>query len=273
MLTKSIFKHSNGLKTSYKHLKNDGNRGTVFYIHGYTSSKESIKANKVLKFCEKHKIDFFSFDLFGHGDSSGERNSTLVSEWVSQTDDLLKNYILKEIPNLENLHISGSSLGGYLSLLLIRDSKYLQEHLNGAFLMCPAIDFPLFKLEDLTEKEYEIYKEKGFYDLDLNRDYRRENPGLEENIMRVSKELIEDTRNLSILVGEKIDFEFDMRILWGQKDVVVPPERLNILVEKLSDRALLKTKVFWQEEGDHGLGRNEDFIKIEVIFAEAFGLI
>ena len=36
--------------------------------------------------------------------------------------------------------------------------------------MCPAIDFPLFKLEDLTEEEYENFKKNGKFDLDARND-------------------------------------------------------------------------------------------------------
>lgn len=167
----------------------------------------------------------------------------------------------------------GSSLGGYLSLLMLRDSKFLQDYLSGIVLMCPAIDFPLFKLEDLTDEEYGEFKQRGKFDLDLSREYRKDDPSLEPIWMYLSKEMIDDARELAIIVGEKIDFDCEMKIMWGRQDKTVPPERMNLLVEKLTDNALTKTQVFWQEKGDHSLGSRDDLLKIEFILGKNFGLI
>jgi hypothetical protein len=66
MLTKKLFKHtSTGLSTSLKFLKHPDPIGTLFYVHGYNSSKDGLKITHSLEFCEKRQIDFLSFDLFG----------------------------------------------------------------------------------------------------------------------------------------------------------------------------------------------------------------
>lgn len=181
--------------------------------------------------------------------------------------------MIPDQPKLDNLHLMGSSLGGYLSLLMIRDSPFLHDYLKGILLMCPAIDFPLFKLEDLSDQEYEKFKKDGKFDLDLNNKYRKESPGIDPVYMYLTKEMIEDARKMSIIVGGKIDFDCDMKVLWGSKDDTVPPDRVNILVEKLTDQALGKTQVYWQEDGDHSLGRKEDLMRLEYLLAQNLKLV
>jgi pimeloyl-ACP methyl ester carboxylesterase len=122
----------------------------------------------------------------------------------------------------------GSSLGGYLSLMMMRDRPELMQSFTGSLLLCPAIDLPIFKLEDLTDEQYEIYKQEGVYDLDLGND--PENP----RIVRLSKELIADALEKSILTGSEIDVNFPIRMMWGTEDTVVPPERSDILAHKFS---------------------------------------
>jgi pimeloyl-ACP methyl ester carboxylesterase len=81
MLTRTLFKHQNGLKTGIKHLQHDACRGAVVYIHGHMSGKDCTKCNHVYNFCETLKIDYFGYDLLGHGESDGDLPNTLVSEW------------------------------------------------------------------------------------------------------------------------------------------------------------------------------------------------
>jgi pimeloyl-ACP methyl ester carboxylesterase len=81
MLSRTIFKHQNGLKTSIKHLKHEANKGAIVYIHGHMSNKDCTKCNHVYTFCENSKIDYLGFDLLGHGESDGDLQNTLVSQW------------------------------------------------------------------------------------------------------------------------------------------------------------------------------------------------
>ena len=69
MIHKQIFRHTagriKGLETSIRHLKQKDPIGTIFQIHGYNTSKEGLKINRVLKFCESSNVDHISFDLLG----------------------------------------------------------------------------------------------------------------------------------------------------------------------------------------------------------------
>ena len=71
MLAKKLFTHQCGWNTSTKHLKHEASRGAIVYIHGYLGNKDGYKSSHVLDFCKNSRIDFFSFDLLGHGESDG----------------------------------------------------------------------------------------------------------------------------------------------------------------------------------------------------------
>ena len=142
------------------------------------------------------------------------------------------------VPSLDQFKpclMIGSSLGGYLSLLLMRDRADLMKHITGALLLCPAIDFPIYKLQDLTEDQYEIYKKKGAYQLDLSPD--PSNP----RILNLSKKLVSDAVSKSILTGPQIHVDYPVRMLWGTEDKIVPPERSDILAHKFSGELLKRS--------------------------------
>lgn len=158
----------------------------------------------------------------------------------------------------------GSSLGGYLSLLMMRDRADLMKHITGALLLCPAIDMPIFKLEELTDEQYSIYQKEGVYDMEINSD--PENP----RIVRISKELVADAVQKSILTGPEIDVDFPVRMLWGTGDTVVPPERSDILAHKFDGELLKRSQIHWQEGSDHNLCSKKDLLKLTILMSEFF---
>ena len=101
--------------------------------------------------------------------------------------------------------------------------------------MCPAIDFPIFKLEDLTDEEYEQYKSEGYFNLNLSKTLTN------AKFLKLRKELIMDAKAKSILTGPEIDVKFPLRVLWGTADTMVPPSRSDYLAHKLSKELLQKT--------------------------------
>lgn len=131
-------------------------------------------------------------------------------------------------------------------------------------LLCPAIDFPIFKLEDLSNEEYEEYKIKGEFNLSLSK-----NPS-DPKILKLRKSLILDAKQKSILTGPEICAPFPLRLLWGTADTLVPPERSDLLAHKLSKELLQKTQIHWQDGSDHQLGSPKDLLKLTILMSEFF---
>lgn len=159
----------------------------------------------------------------------------LISDWEKQSYEVLTEYMVPTLHEFKPFLMVGSSLGGYLSLLLMRDRPELMKHVTGSLLLCPAIDFPIFKLEDLTDEQYEIYKEEGEFNLEYSND--PENP----RTLRLSKELVSDAVSKSILTGPEIDVDMPVRMMWGTNDTIVPPERSDILAHKFSGKLLQRS--------------------------------
>ena len=129
--------------------------------------------------------------------------------------------------------------------------------------MCPAIDFPIFKLEDLTDQEYEIYKKQGYFDLNLAK-----GSGSDPIYLHLSRELIIDCKEIGILTGPKIEADCPIRLIWGTEDKSVPPDRVQILVDRLSDNALSKMMLHWRQGSGHGLSDKKDLALLDKLTAE-----
>lgn len=130
-----------------------------------------------------------------------------MSDWERQSYEVLKAELVPNLKHSDPCLLVASSMGAYISLLLMRDRTDLMEAFSGCVLMCPAIDFPIFKLEDLTDQEYEQYRTKGEFSLNLSKNSN------DPKILRLRKELIIDAKKKIILSGPQIDVNFPLRVL------------------------------------------------------------
>lgn len=92
----------------------------IIYIHGFGSSGEASKAEKLRAFCQEHQVRFIAPSL-----------SHIPNLALSTLSELIESY-----QEAEPVYLIGSSLGGYYSLYL--SDKYQLK----AILINPAVDAP-----------------------------------------------------------------------------------------------------------------------------------
>lgn len=72
---------------------NCGSDLTVLYIHGFTSSPWERRAEFIKKCCLKENLNFFRFELIGHGSDKDDFCNGNFNLWTEQILDIIDNKI------------------------------------------------------------------------------------------------------------------------------------------------------------------------------------
>jgi pimeloyl-ACP methyl ester carboxylesterase len=184
------------------------------------------------------------FDYSGHGESEGAFTDGTIGRWLA--DSLAVFDACCEGPQI----LIGSSMGGWLALLLTRELKRRPPaqaaSIAGMVLIAPAVDFT----EELMWKRFtpEIKRE-----LEETGVWARPSQYSAEPYL-VTRQLIEEGRK-HLLLGGLIETGCPARILQGVEDPDVPWQHAIELTSRLASDDVVLTLV---KDGDHRLSRPED---------------
>lgn len=214
----------------------------VVWLGGFMSDMTSSKAAALEAFCAREGRGSLRFDYSGHGLSSGEFSEGTVSRWLEEAREM----ILRESEGPQV--IVGSSMGGYLALLVARELHRLGEtsRLKGFVLVAPAIDFTQTLL-------WAKIPEAGRRAIEAEGIYRIPSP-YGPKPYTYTRDLIEDGRTHLIFDTEIRSFA-PVRILQGMLDPDVPYAHALRLVEHMPRDNVTLTLV---KDGDHRLSREPD---------------
>jgi len=221
----------------------------LFWLGGFKSDMQGTKAAALDQFAAEHGRACVRFDYSGHGESGGAFEDGTIGRWL---EDALAVYAVgANGPQI----LIGSSMGGWIALLLIRELKRRAAEqrlapVAGVVLIAPAVDFT----EELMWKAFspkvkrEI-EEKGFW---LRPSEYSETP------YQITRALIEEGRN-HLLLGSLIETGCPVRILQGVQDPDVPWQHAVDLTSRLAHDDVVLTMV---KDGDHRLSRPEDIDRL-----------
>jgi pimeloyl-ACP methyl ester carboxylesterase len=232
----------------------DGAMPGLFWLSGYKSDMKGTKAEAVAHWAGLKGRACVRFDYSGHGESEGKFTDGTIGRWLAES--LAVFDACCRGPQI----LIGSSMGGWLALLLVRALKQRGEGgpaaVAGLVLIAPAIDFT----EELMWKRFtpEIKRElaeKGVW----------ERPSLySPEPYLVTRRLIEEGRN-HLLLGGMIETGCPVRILQGVEDPDVPWQHAVELTSRLACDDVVLTLV---KDGDHRLSRPEDIDRLLGAVAE-----
>ena len=178
----------------------------VVFLGGFRSDMTGTKAEFLEAWARADGRAFLRFDYTGHGASSGEFRAGGVGDWAQDARDAILR--LTEGPQV----LVGSSMGGWIALLLARRTKARVAGLVG---IAAAPDFT----EDAMWA--------GF---DARQRARLESEGeillpsaYDEEPYPITRRLIEDGRR-NLVLREPLDLPFPVRLLHGTADRDVPVE-------------------------------------------------
>jgi pimeloyl-ACP methyl ester carboxylesterase len=220
----------------------------LVWLGGYKSDMKGTKAVALADWAKTKGRACLRFDYSGHGESGGAFTDGTISRWLA--DSLTVFDACCKGPQI----LIGSSMGGWLSLLLIRESRRRgtagAASIAGLVLIAPAVDFT----EELMWKRFtpEIKRE-----LEETGVWKRPSQYADEPYL-VTRQLIEDGRN-NLLLGGMIETGCPVRILQGVEDPDVPWQHAKALVARLACDDVVLTLI---KDGDHRLSRPEDIARL-----------
>jgi pimeloyl-ACP methyl ester carboxylesterase len=218
----------------------------VVWLAGFGSDMVSTKASALDAYCAERGQALLRFDYSGHGASEGKFEDGTVSLWLEDALTAIRT------ETAGRLALAGSSMGGYLALLVARALAEAGEasRLAGMVLVAPAIDFTeALMWARASEAERRELLEKGVW---------RRPSEYSHSGYRITRALIEDGRR-HLLFGATIRSYCPTRVLQGMADLDVPYRHALTLVEHMAVDPVTLTLI---KDGDHRLSRPQDLALI-----------
>jgi pimeloyl-ACP methyl ester carboxylesterase len=89
----------------------------IFFLGGFKSDMNGTKALYLHKRCEERGQGFLRFDYTGHGQSGGDFTDGTIGAWKQDALDIFDHV------GAERVILVGSSMGGWISLLVARERE------------------------------------------------------------------------------------------------------------------------------------------------------
>jgi pimeloyl-ACP methyl ester carboxylesterase len=225
----------------------------LVWLGGFMSDMGGTKAMALDQWAEAHGRACLRFDYSGHGESGGRFVDGTISRWLEESLAVFEACC--EGPQI----VVGSSMGGWLALLLARELRRApgrNASTAGLVLIAPAVDFT----EALMWKRFpeEIRRQ-----IETTGVWERPSQYSDQPYL-ITKGLIEDGRR-HLLLGGLIETGCPVRILQGVQDPDVPFDHAVELVSRLAQDDVVLTLV---KDGDHRLSRLEDIERLLAVVAE-----
>jgi pimeloyl-ACP methyl ester carboxylesterase len=225
----------------------------LVWLGGFMSDMGGTKAVALDQWAEAHGRACLRFDYSGHGESGGRFVDGTISRWLEESLAVFEACC--EGPQI----VVGSSMGGWLALLLARELRRApgrNASTAGLVLIAPAVDFT----EALMWKRFpeEIRRQ-----IETTGVWERPSQYSDQPYL-ITKGLIEDGRR-HLLLGGLIETGCPVRILQGVQDPDVPFDHAVELVSRLAQDDVVLTLV---KDGDHRLSRLEDIERLLAVVAE-----
>ncbi len=226
----------------------------LVWLGGYKSDMKGTKAVALADWAAQAGRACVRFDYSGHGESEGAFTDGTIGRWLA--DSLAVFEACCAGPQI----LIGSSMGGWLALLLTRELKRRPPpqaaSIAGMVLIAPAVDFT----EELMWKRFPPAIKRELEETGV---WARPSDYSPEPYL-VTRQLIDEGRN-HLLLGGMIETGCPVRILQGVEDPDVPWRHAVELVSRLASDDVVLTLV---KDGDHRLSRPEDIERLIRAVAE-----
>jgi len=225
----------------------------LFWLGGFKSDMRGTKAEALDRWAGDNGRACTRFDYSGHGESGGAFIDGTIGRWLAESLAVFDAFAPG--PQI----VVGSSMGGWLALLLVRALNRRAGGKNpvvGLVLIAPAVDFT----EELMWKRFPpAVKEE----ITRNGVWARPSSYGDEPYP-ITRSLIEEGR-AHLLLGDMIETGCPVRILQGVRDEDVPWQHAVELVSRFARDDVVISLV---KDGDHRLSRPEDIERLIAAVAE-----
>jgi pimeloyl-ACP methyl ester carboxylesterase len=219
----------------------------LIWLGGFKSDMMGTKAVALAKWAAGHGRACLRFDYSGHGESSGVFTDGTIGRWLEESVAVFERYCGG--PQI----VVGSSMGGWLALLLARELRRratTAATIAGLVLIAPAVDFTEVLM-------WQRFPKKIKREIEETGQWARPSDYADEPYL-ITRQLIEEGRD-HLLLGGMIESGCPVRILQGVQDPDVPWNHAVELVSRLAQDDVVLTLV---KDGDHRLSRPEDIDRL-----------
>jgi pimeloyl-ACP methyl ester carboxylesterase len=232
----------------------DGAAPGLFWLGGFKSDMRGTKAEALDAWAARNGRAMVRFDYSGHGESGGAFIDGTIGRWLEESLAVFRACCVGPQVAI------GSSMGGWLALLLARELARQQNAggptLAGLVLIAPAVDFT----EELMWKRMSPEIQQQIVETGAWTRPSAYDPGG----YPITRNLIEEGRN-HLLLGGMIETGCPVRVLQGVRDEDVPWQHAVELTSRFAQDDVVLTLV---KDGDHRLSRPEDIERLIVAVAE-----
>jgi pimeloyl-ACP methyl ester carboxylesterase len=207
-----------------------GKEPGVVFLGGFRSDMTGTKAMALQSWAEATGRAFLRFDYSGHGASRGDFAEGAVSDWREDAAAVIE--VLTDGPQV----LIGSSMGGWIALLLARD---MPDRVAGLIGIAAAPDFT----ERLWDHDFSMTDRTRL--LEEGVVFRPSDYSPEP--YPITRRLIEDGRSNLVLHGP-LHLPMPVRLLQGSADMDVPQTTALTLFDHVSSPDLRLTLV---KDADH----------------------
>jgi pimeloyl-ACP methyl ester carboxylesterase len=229
-----------------------GSAPGLFSLGGFNSDMQGTKALALDVWAAGQGRACVRFDYSGHGESGGAFIDGTIGRWLEESVAVFEQFCSgRQV-------VIGSSMGGWLALLLAREMAKRtgrRASLAGLVLIAPAPDFTEALMWNAFSPE--VKKE-----IETNGVWLR--PSQYGEPYPITRALIEEGRN-HLLLGSAIEVGCPVRILQGAQDPDVPWQHAFALAHRLPADDVVLTMI---QDGDHRLSRPQDIARLIAAVAE-----
>ncbi len=240
----------NNSKRQIAILQTKGKTPGLFWLGGFKSDMLGSKANAIDEFGAAKGLEVTRFDYSGHGQSGGEFTDGTISHWLEEAKLVFAKTNGEQI-------IIGSSMGGWLALLLNRELiKENKNRIKAIILIAPAVDMTKdLMLDCFTEQQKQQLLSNGH--IELPSDY--DEPYI------ITQKLLKDGEKHLLFNSGSIALNCPIHILQGGQDEAVPPSHSLKLLAHLTQDEVNYTLI---PDGDHSLSNEENIKKLQDIITQ-----
>ena len=214
---------AHGSRIAWTGAEVDG-RPTIVFLPGHGSDMDGTKALAVESWALDNGFGSVRFDYSGHGRSSGDILDGTIGLWKQDCLAVLDGL------TRQKLVLVGSSLGGWLMMLAVRERA---ERMAGLVGIAAAPDFTRELVwASLSPDQREAMRRDGRIALP--------NPYSDDDVVYPYR-LVEEADD-HLILGETTRLDCPVRLLHGMKDEEVPPataERLAVAISSPDIKVVL----------------------------------
>lgn len=232
------------------YIKTEGTNAlpTVMFLGGFRSDMMGTKATHLEAQCKARGQSFIRFDYRGHGQSGGVFEEACLSDWAQDALDIFNSCTTGAVI------LVGSSMGGWISLLLAQKADLLRIHALVGLAAAP--DFTKWIEAEINDSQKAELAEKGCFK--LPNDY-------DDTPYIITQKLIEDGCNNSFL-DKKISISNPVHLIQGKQDADVPWQIAERIKAAIAGSA--EAKITYIKDADHMLSSPEQLMIIDKAIEE-----